>query len=227
MMAGLTHVVSGPDHLAAVAPLAVEGRKSTWLLGFRWGLGHASGVIMVGLLSLLLRGVLPVDLLSSWSERLVGVVLVGIGLWGMRQALTHRLHMHEHSHHGFTHVHAHLHDAATAHAHAHEPATTPTGAIPLTHVHTHTAFAIGALHGLAGSSHFLGVLPALAFPSNLEAVTYLTAYGMGTVLAMGSFSSVVGLLSRRFALQSARAYTLLMAGCSGLALIVGGYWLVA
>ena len=217
LVAGLIHVFSGPDHLAAVAPLSVRGRSRAWLTGLRWGFGHASGVILVGLLSLLLRGVLPVDLLSSWSERFVGVVLIGIGLWGLRQAFTRHVHTHEHEHDGRTHWHLHVHRAHAAHPRAE--------ARP--HAHTHAAFAVGTLHGLAGSSHFLGVLPALAFPTNGQAVAYLAAYGVGTVVAMASFASLVGLVAERFAFSGTKAYRALMSGCSGTAVVVGAYWLVA
>ena len=58
--AGLLHVLSGPDHLAAVAPISLQGREQSWKTGFRWGLGHAGGVVLVGVLSLLLRELLPV-----------------------------------------------------------------------------------------------------------------------------------------------------------------------
>jgi len=51
LLAGGVHVLSGPDHLAAVAPLAVQDR-SAWRSGLRWGLGHSSGVLLVGVLSL-------------------------------------------------------------------------------------------------------------------------------------------------------------------------------
>jgi hypothetical protein len=215
-LAGAIHVYSGPDHLAAVAPLSVEGQKRSWATGCRWGLGHASGVIMVGLLSLLLRGILPVDFLSSWAERLVGVVLIGIGLWGMRKAFTNRVHTHAHSHDGSSHAHIHVHSTGTAHAHG----------AAAEHSHTHAAFAVGTLHGLAGSSHFLGVLPALAFPTNSQAVAYLSAFGLGTVVAMISFSSVLGWLAYKFQLKGANAYRSLMCGCSGAAVVVGGYWLL-
>src|SRR4029453_11586897 len=87
LIAGLVHVFSGPDHLAAVAPLSVAHREQTWTTGFRWGIGHAGGVLVIGLLSLLFRELLPLDLLSSWAERLVGVMLIGIGIWGFRRAL--------------------------------------------------------------------------------------------------------------------------------------------
>ena len=216
-VAGLTNVLSGPDHLAAVAPLAVEDKRRAWTTGFRWGLGHASGVTLVGLLSLLFREILPVNLIASWSERLVGVVLIGIGLWGFRKAFTQHLHTHEHSHGGHPHNHVHLHGLETAH-----PDTTPAP-----HAHTHAAFAVGTLHGLAGSSHFLGVLPALAFPTTTEAVAYLGAYGAGTVLAMASFSSVMGRVAARFGGGRPQAYRSLMCGCSLAAVVIGGFWLVA
>ena len=37
--AGFAHVVTGPDHLAALAPFASRnGRAALWRLGLRWGL---------------------------------------------------------------------------------------------------------------------------------------------------------------------------------------------
>ena len=216
LVAGLIHVFSGPDHLAAVAPISLDQRQWGWRTGFRWGLGHASGVILVGVLSLLLRELLPVTWLSSWAERLVGLVLIGIGLWGIRKAFTNRVHTHEHVHDGRSHRHVHVHGPPSAHPHPEAK----------DHVHTHAAFAVGTLHGLAGSSHFLGVLPALAFPSRFQAVGYLAAYGVGTVLAMAAFSSVVSLAANKLAFSGARAYRTLMGGCSTAAVVIGAYWIL-
>ncbi|MEN9573459.1 MAG: hypothetical protein RL514_1314 [Verrucomicrobiota bacterium] len=217
LVAGTIHVVSGPDHLAAVAPFAAESRRKAWEVGLRWGVGHAGGVMFIGLLSLLLRDWLPLAAISAWSERLVGVVLIGIGLWGVRRALSGRVHTHKHEHDGQQHVHIHTHDGVTAHTHEQV----------VEHRHTHTAFAVGTLHGVAGSAHFLGVLPALAFPTLTEAVWYLSAYGTGTVAAMVVFSSLVGWSARSLAASSAQAYRQMMAVCSLAAVAVGGWWLVA
>src|SRR5215470_227275 len=112
-VAGLLHVWSGPAHLTAIAPLAVRKPRRAWLPGARWGLGHSAGVAVVGLLSLWLRNLLPVDLLSSWGEHLVGVMLFGIGLWALRAAL--KVHTHEHEHDGDRHVHFHTHTHDAAH----------------------------------------------------------------------------------------------------------------
>jgi hypothetical protein len=217
-MAGILHVFSGPDHLAAVAPLTVEKGERGWYTGLRWGLGHSSGVLLIGFLSVLLREFFPVGLVSSGAERLVGVVLIAIGFWGMQRALTRHLHVHEHAHGGLRHVHIHSHGRETSHR----------GAVDLekAHSHTHAAFAVGTLHGLAGSSHFVGVLPALAFATRLQALGYLVAYGIGTIAAMTVFSSVVSWFGRSLELGGIRGYRVLLGSCSVAAMGVGGYWLL-
>jgi ABC-type nickel/cobalt efflux system permease component RcnA len=214
LLAGTLHVWSGPDHLSAIAPLAVQQRRRPWVVGVRWGIGHSTGVAIVGVLALLLREVIPVERLSSIGERLVGVMLIGIGLWGLQKAFRTRLHTHRHIHDGEEHVHAHVH------VHGQHEA-------PQAHVHTHAALGIGIVHGLAGSSHFLGVLPALALPTMVLAVTYVVAFGIGTIISMGVFAALMGALARRPAFDGARAYRGLVASCSVAAMVVGVVWLVA
>jgi sulfite exporter TauE/SafE len=213
ILAGMIHVLTGPDHLTAIAPLAVRRPRRAWIPGMRWGFGHSAGVAVVGLLSLWLRNLIPLEWLSSWGERLVGVMLLGIGLWALRQAFKNKIHAHEHAHDGEHHIHIHTHH------HGHEPEKSAP------HRHSHAAFGIGTLHGLAGSSHFLGVLPALALPTTAQAVAYLAAFGIGTVLAMAMFSWGMGLLAIRMADQGQRFYRHLMTACSVAALGVGVFWL--
>lgn len=213
LLAGSIHVLSGPDHLAAVAPLAADGRRKGWRAGLRWGVGHAAGVAAVGAFALLLRDILPLDALSSWSERLVGLVLIGIGLWGIRVALRRRVHVHAHAHGAVRHVHVHVHDPDVPHAHGEA------------HAHGHAAFAVGTLHGFAGSSHVLGVLPALAFPSRVEAVVYVASFALASVLVMAGFASVIGWAAGRFELGGAGAYRRFLATCSAAAILIGAYWL--
>ncbi len=50
LIAGMIHVWSGPDHLAAIAPLAVRTPRRAWAPGARWGMGHSAGVAVIGLL---------------------------------------------------------------------------------------------------------------------------------------------------------------------------------
>jgi hypothetical protein len=196
LLAGLVHALSGPDHLSAVAPLVIGETRRRWRMGLLWGIGHSLGVWVVGLLALGLRGILPVASLSSWSERLVGAVLIGVGLWGLRRAFAARL--------------PHAHDGEA-------PAKRPGRA----------AVWIGGLHGLAGSSHILGLLPALALPSPGASFGYVAGFGLGAVAAMTAFSSAFGLVAARFTTRGLRAYQAMLASFSAAAIVIGGYWLVS
>jgi ABC-type nickel/cobalt efflux system permease component RcnA len=213
LVAGAIHVWSGPDHLAAIGPLAITQRHRPWLVGVRWGIGHSTGVALVGALALLLREVLPIERISAVGERLVGVLLIGIGLWALQRALRSRLHAHRHVHEGAEHAHAHLHVQG-----AHDA--------PAAHLHTHAAVGIGVLHGLAGSSHFIGVLPALAFPTLAQAATYVGSYAAGTIASMAVFAGLMGALAARPAFDGPRAYRALMSSTAVAAIVVGGVWLV-
>ena len=209
-LAGLFHVLSGPDHLTAVAPLALGDRRRGWLAGWTWGMGHASGVVVVAVLAVLLRDALPpVAVLSAWSERLVGGALIGIGLWALRRSA--RLRPAHHAHGPLSHQHLIVHAG-------------PQWARRIGHAHT--AFYLGVLHGVAGSSHFFGVLPALALPTRGAAIAYILAFGVGTVVAMTAFAAVVGSASARWTHES-RLHRVMMTTAAVLAILVGGVWLVS
>lgn len=204
LIAGLVHALAGPDHLSAVAPLVVEERRRGWSTGLLWGLGHSCGVWAVGLLAVALRGVLPVDRLSSSSERLVGVVLIGVGFWGLRRVWLARRRSRQ-------------------------------GEEPRKPGHSHgapgrsslAALSIGTLHGLAGSSHLLGVLPALAMPSAAASVGYVAGFGLGSIVAMVAFSSALALVAVRLTTRGTGAYQALLGACSAASIVIGGWWLIA
>jgi len=211
ILAGFIHVVSGPDHLAAVAPLALRVRSRAWLPGLRWGAGHAAGVSVIAAFSLILRDAFPLQHISAGGDRLVGVLLLGIGFWALRRGL--RIHSHEHKHEGGKHTHIHTHCETRRQS---EGEAEP-------HIHTHAAFGIGTLHGIAGSSHFLAIIPALALPSTALACVYLAAYGLGTVLAMMSFSAATNTFASRFA-GAANVYRRLTLATGVVAMLVGFLW---
>jgi hypothetical protein len=208
--AGLFHVLSGPDHLAAVAPLAVDERRRGWIAGCTWGIGHASGVVVVAVVAVPLREMLPsVEVISAWGERIVGGALIGIGLWAFRRSA--RIGLSRHSHGHLSHNHLHV----------------QTGPGWLRRLgHAHASFCMGVLHGVAGSSHFFGVLPALALPSRSAALMYVGAFGIGTVAAMTMFAAAVGVLGVRTG-HNPRLQRAMMTVAAVLAMVIGGVWLIA
>ena len=207
-LAGLFHVLAGPDHLAAVGPLALDGRRRGWLAGWTWGIGHASGVVLVATLAILLRDLLPpIDRISAWSERLVGAALIAVGLWALRRSL--RVQPAPHAHGTVSHDHLHV----------------QAGPRWLRRVgHAHAAFFLGVLHGVAGSSHFVGVLPALALPTRAGALTYIVAFGAGTVAAMTAFAATAGCAGGLVRPHSP-AYRAMTATAAIAAIVIGGVWL--
>ena len=187
LAAGLLHVFSGPDHLAAVAPLAADRDRNHWRTGLQWGVGHSAGVLLIAALLLFLKEQLPLDAISAYSERLVGVALIAVGAWGIWKAGRR----------------------ATA-----------------AHTHTGASFAMGTIHGLAGSSHLFGVVPALAFSVRADSILYLAGFGIGAISGMSAFAAGLGLLANRVGRHNQRRYSGLLYASSAAALVIGGFWLV-
>jgi len=211
--AGSIHVFAGPDHLAAVSPLAIEHNKSASSLGLRWGLGHTSGVILLGGIALILREMFSLNAISGYSEKLVGVILILIGLWGIKKAVTKKIHAHTHDHNNIEHTHFHFHSKV----HQKE--------IQKPHNHFHAAFGVGIMHGLAGTSHIFGILPALAFTSQTDAALYLLFFGIGTIFSMVLFSTFLGFLSQKMELRGTEIYKKMLIGFSSASLVIGVYWI--
>ncbi len=118
LMASMLHVIMGPDHLAAVTPFAIETKRKAWKIGLSWGLGHLAGMLGIGVLFALFKELIPVDLISKYSEQLVGFVLLGIGGWALYKLFKKEkihAHLHVHSEQGPV-IHKHPHD------HSHEQA---------------------------------------------------------------------------------------------------------
>lgn len=96
---------------------------------------------------------------------------------------------------------------------------------PPGHSHGRAAFLIGTLHGAAGTSHLLGVLPGLALPSAGLSLTYLGAFGLATILAMGLFAGVLGAVGRCSPDQGARRVTWMIRSASVCSILVGAAWI--
>lgn len=220
-IASMLHVLTGPDHLAAVAPFAIESKRKAWQIGLFWGIGHLLGMIAIGLLFTLLKDFIPVELISEYSEKLVGFVLVGLGIWVYLKIF--------HNGKGHKHLHVHAEEAVAIHSHEHDHQQEPT------HEHTHgrtlrqsnlASLYIGVLHGLAGVAHFLLFLPVLGFESRGESLGYISGFGLGIVVAMVAFALVIGRIS---ALAKNGHQPMLFNGIrlsGGLfALAIGIYWI--
>ncbi len=51
--AGAVHVVSGADHMVAMAPSSIEKPRVALIDGLAWGVGHSAGVLILSILGIL------------------------------------------------------------------------------------------------------------------------------------------------------------------------------
>nr|NQU93355.1 sulfite exporter TauE/SafE family protein [Bacteroidota bacterium] len=232
LTAATAHVLSGPDHLAAVTPLAIESKKRSWGIGMAWGIGHTLGILIIGVLFIMFRDLIPVEAISEHSEQLVGIMLILIGIWTILKIhlkIFPKKHAHPHIHDNekgeFIHIHTHNHDLG--HTHSEDEA----------HLHVHNknyrqniraALAVGIFHGVAGVSHLFAILPTLALPTKLDAAMYLTGFGIGTIGAMVIFSAILGFVAIKTSeSKRAKAYTILRVAGGSVAIIVGMWWILS
>ena len=111
---------------------------------------------------------------------LIGVLLIGIGvsaLFTAKKLVIHEhAHEHVHAHHTLeqSHRHSHLHLHVGKAVHPHEPSTEK---------HAHAPMWIGLLHGIAGTGHLFGLVPALGL-APMDATAYLVAYVIASIATM-------------------------------------------
>lgn len=213
---GLRHALD-PDHVVAVSTIVTaepSWRRSS-LIGSFWGLGHGVSLLTLGGLVVMLR-IQITEVAASRLEILVAIMLVGLGLYAIASARAgFRLHAHPHTHEGREHVHLHTH----------EPHREPV------HQHTHVwrfglrPFAIGLVHGVAGSGG-LALLVMATARTAAEGLLYMAALALGALVGMGILSALMTLplsaLRSRYQTLHLRFQYL-----SGVCSVAFGAWLFA
>ena len=208
---GLLHALDA-DHVMAVSSMSsshegIQSRtKHTFAFCARWAVGHG------GILCVLAAALLAFNLqLPSWlhtgAEKLVGVILIALGLWiawSFRQNKV-RLRIHAHG----DHVHAHLADAS----HSNKS------------VNDHGPVFVGITHGLAGSAPVLALLPTLEFASSTWGFLYVLLFSLGVLCMMAIFGLGFGYAQMRLIRFSTRLFELSRLFVASISIGFGAYWL--
>jgi ABC-type nickel/cobalt efflux system permease component RcnA len=167
---GLRHA-SDPDHLVATTSLvAADGgdARGAVRLGAWWGLGHAAVLLAIGLPLIFLKERLP-GWLETGAEKAIGLVILLLAArviykW-VRGDFRAGRHVHDRN------AHHHLREGPGS-DHGHGRLRSPQ-----------QAFAIGALHGLAGTGAVVVLLIA-ALPNQLEAAAALAVFAPMSIVSM-------------------------------------------
>ena len=178
---GLTHALD-PDHLVAVGTMAVESesiRRSS-ALGIFWGMGHTMALALIGGVVLTLKWTIP-EFLATGMEAIIAMMIIFLGgslVWHAAQSLT--VHSHAHTHGDTQHSHFHTHPRGQEIHHSHFFGS------------GHKAFAVGMVHGIAGSA-VLTLAVMTTMPSTLLGLFYILVFGVGSIGGMLFMSSVMSL----------------------------------
>ena len=183
ILLGLRHA-SDPDHLAAVTTLVASRSEHTKRLaaklGFSWGLGHATSLLVFGLPIVLFKAYLP-ERVQQAAETTIGFVIVALAVWLLVRWRRGLFHLRVHEHDQRVHAHAHTQATRSRHAHAHSPRTRS----PL------QAYAIGLVHGIGGSAG-VGILLLATIHSRAVAVVALALFAFFTAVSMALLSTGFG-----------------------------------
>jgi len=204
LVLGLQHATDA-DHVVAVTTVVARERRvaAAARIGVLWGLGHSATVLVVGG-GMVVSGVVISERSAQALELCVAVMLVILGVTGVRRALAARR-AHQDGHHAHDHGHTHASEARDGRSWL-------------------RPVAVGVVHGLAGSAAIaLAVLATIT--ERVTAVGYLATFSVGTVLGM---SLITALISTPIAVASRRFDVRWLARIgviAGLASIGFGLWM--
>ncbi|HDX9578891.1 TPA: sulfite exporter TauE/SafE family protein [Bacillus pseudomycoides] len=177
---GIKHAIE-PDHIIAVSTIASQSKKlfRSTLAGVFWGIGHTATLFIIGIILIFMKGEIP----EKWAmslEFLVGIMLVYLGLTTVFSLKNIHVHQHEHDGEEHKHIHSHIHSGKHEHKHQH------------TNVSYLKSMLIGLVHGLAGSGAMV-LLTMSTVKSVWEAAIYILIFGVGTIIGMLFFTTLIGL----------------------------------
>lgn len=201
LLLGLQHATDS-DHVVAVTTVVARERKigAAAKVGLLWGLGHSATVLLAGG-GMVAAGVVISDRAARSLELCVAVMLLILGIMGVRRAVVARR-------------------GALAHGHAHATYTRSE--------HGERGWlrpiAVGVVHGLAGSAAIaLAVLATVV--DRVTALGYLATFSIGTVVGM---SLVTTLISTPIAVATNRIdprWLVRIGALAGLVSIGLGIWM--
>lgn len=161
------------DHLIAVSNILrkVDSVKSSIKIGLSWAIGHMLTATVITIILFVFRESFLDSVLPNF-EKIVGILLIALGIFSLRDFLS--LHSHRHSHGNMVHSHGHTHLRKNndSHSHAH-------------------MFGIGIIHGLASNDEILMLLTAsLAITSIGSLILALGMFSLGVIAGMALFAAI-------------------------------------
>ncbi|GLE05331.1 hypothetical protein PINS_up014344 [Pythium insidiosum] len=87
---GIVHVLTGPDHLSALAAMTANSSWKAFSLGVRWGCGHSLGLIIMAIIFFAAGRSFDLDHVGTYCNYIVGVFMIALGVWTLFQVKRQR-----------------------------------------------------------------------------------------------------------------------------------------
>lgn len=81
LLLGIVHVLTGPDHLSALAAMTTGSSWRAFTLGIRWGCGHSIGLIVMALIFFAAGQTVDLDAVGGYLNYVVGFFMIALGVW--------------------------------------------------------------------------------------------------------------------------------------------------
>ncbi|KAF4029799.1 hypothetical protein GN244_ATG18444 [Phytophthora infestans] len=81
LLLGVVHVLTGPDHLSALAAMTTGSSWRAFTLGIRWGCGHSIGLIVMALIFFVAGQTVDLDAVGGYLNYVVGFFMIALGAW--------------------------------------------------------------------------------------------------------------------------------------------------
>lgn len=214
---GIVHAMDA-DHVMAVTGLCSTHRAGVQkIVAFclRWAVGHGTVLLLVGSMVYMAGSAIPHEL-SVWAEAAVGLVLMVLGFWILRDLWKHNTHIHFHTHENLPgHAHWHVHNSGGNKKHSVDQ-----------HAHNHGAILVGVLHGLSGSAPLLVLIPLARIESPWLGLAYLGVFSAGVLVCMLIFGGILQFAMQWLARKGGQWVRMLRAIIALNAVGLGSYMLV-
>jgi len=230
LLLGIVHVLT-PDHLSALSALSVGGSWRAFGLGVRWGIGHSTGLIVVTLAFICMKGQLDLRYIGRWCDAAVGAFMMVLGAVGVAATVksARERNLKKRTEDDNLMLMTADNNGPGLPGKDFDPGDELRWCFqldtrdPLTQ--KIASAAMGILHGFAGPGGVLAVLPTVEMTRWQSSCIYLGSFVVASTLSMGAFSATWGEVTRRIGARAESAEAGLRLFSSAAAVVVGAVWL--
>ncbi|CAI5700843.1 unnamed protein product [Peronospora effusa] len=129
LLLGIVHVLTGPDHLSALAAMTTGSSWRAFALGIRWGCGHSIGLIFMALVFFAAGQTVDLKAVGGYLNYIVGFFMIALGLWtGVHVRKKYQIQQKQKAHSLVSEGEVRV---DSSHASQHSTCNTPTNLVPL------------------------------------------------------------------------------------------------